>query len=140
MKLEKPCLRLFFFGELIMKKFALDEIKQGALLAIPTAETLEFILHGEKVAVDVHIAQLSYAQTSSYYQAMQKGELESVAPEWVAKSLVDEKGETLFTVQDVKEKFSRSLLDSAIERILKLNVLDKETLDEDGDDEKKSES
>lgn len=123
-----------------MKKIDLNDIKQGALLGEAKTETLEFMLHGEKVSVDVRIVQLSYAQTAPYYQALQNGELEKVAAEWVAQSLVDDDGKTLFTAQQVKDNFSYNLLNSAIERILSLNVLATEVLNEDEEDaEKKNE-
>lgn len=123
-----------------MKKIDLNDIKQGALLGEAKTETLEFMLHGEKVSVDVRIVQLSYAQTAPYYQALQNGELEKVAAEWVAQSLVDGEGKQLFTTQQVKDNFSYNLLNSAIERILSLNVLATEVLNEDEEDaEKKNE-
>lgn len=124
-----------------MKKLDLNDIKNGVLVNEKTTETLEFVLHGEKVSIDVVIASLSYEDTEQYYAAMREGNIEKVSADWIAKSLVNEQGERIFTAKEVKKCFSNSLMNSVIERILSLNVLATETLDNGDDDSgKKNES
>lgn len=123
-----------------MKKFNLDDIKNGVLTSEKTTETLEFLLHGEKVQVEVMICSLSYEDTEQFYEAMRKGELEKVSADWISKALVNEQGERIFTATEVKKCFSVHLMNSVIERILSLNILPKEILNEDEEEsEKKNE-
>lgn len=106
-----------------MKKLTLSDIQNGALLSEAKAETIEFVLQGEMVAVDVWIKPLSYQETEQYYQQLRDGNVESIAPEWIAKSIVDEEGKTVFKAAQVRQLFNQQLMNAVLNKIFQLNTL-----------------
>lgn len=114
-----------------MKKIDFDAIKKGSLLDDIQQVTVEFVHNSEKFSIDAHIKPLSYAKTANYFKAMEQGELADVTAEWVADSVCNEKGEKLFSKEEVENQFSHSLTIALLNQILHFNYLPKEVVDDE---------
>ena len=88
-----------------MSKLSLKDIKNGSLISNIRDVTIEFPLpDGEIGEVDVRIKELAFAESERFRKRLGEQD-DSVIPEWIAKSLVDEDGKVMFTKKQVEDNF-----------------------------------
>ena len=120
-----------------MSKLSLKDIKNGSLISNIRDVTIEFPLpDGEIGEVDVRIKELAFAESERFRKRLGEQD-ESVIPEWIAKSLVDEDGKVMFTKKQVEDNFIHSLAHAIFDEIYGTKSL-KKYLDKKAEVEGKS--
>ena len=106
-----------------MSKLNLSDIKAGSLVGEIHKETVEFHHNGELCEVDILFKTLPFIERESLHNRMNNNE--SVAAEWISKSLVDEKGKLQFTQQQVEKNFIQPLANAIFHKVWGLDSLKK---------------
>lgn len=120
-----------------MSKLSLKDIKNGSLISNIRDVTIEFPLpDGEIGEVDVRIKELAFAESERFRKRLGEQD-ESVIPEWIAKSLVDEDGKVMFTKKQVEDNFIQALANAIFDEIYGAKSL-KKYLDKKAEAEGKS--
>lgn len=120
-----------------MSKLSLKDIKNGSLISNIRDVTIEFPLpDGEIGEVDVRIKELAFAESERFRKRLAEQD-ESVIPEWIAKSLVDEDGKVMFTKKQVEDNFIHPLANAIFDEIYGAKSL-KKYLDKKAEAEGKS--
>lgn len=120
-----------------MSKLSLKEIKNGSLISNIRDLTIEFPLpDGEIGEVDVRIKELAFAESERFRKRLGEQD-DSVIPEWIAKSLVDEDGKVMFTKKQVEDNFIQALANAIFDEIYGAKSL-KKYLDKKAEVEGKS--
>ena len=120
-----------------MSKLSLKDIKNGSLISNIRDVTIEFPLpDGEIGEVDVRIKELAFAESERFRKRMGEQD-DSVIPEWIAKSLVDEDGKVMFTKKQVEDNFIHPLANAIFDEIYGAKSL-KKYLDKKAEAEGKS--
>lgn len=127
-----------------MSKLSLKDIKNGSLISNIRDVTIEFPLpDGEIGEVDVRIKELAFAESERFRKRLGEQD-DSVIPEWIAKSLVDEDGKVMFTKKQVEDNFIHPLANAIFDEIFGTKslkkYLDKKAKVEDKSQEKTSSS
>ena len=127
-----------------MSKLSLKDIKNGSLISNIRDVTIEFPLpDGEIGEVDVRIKELAFAESERFRKRLGEQD-DSVIPEWIAKSLVDEDGKVMFTKKQVEDNFIHPLATAIFDEIFGTKslkkYLDKKAKVEDKSQEKTSSS
>ncbi len=106
----------------------LSDIKSGQLVGKIHDKTVEFVNQGETYSVDIRIKQLPFAKTQPLYKKLddENDDSDDYISEWIAMSLVDEKGELQFTAEQVKNTFIQPLANAIFDAILGIDNLKKE--------------
>ena len=100
-----------------MSKLSLKDIKNGSLISNIRDVTIEFPLpDGEIGEVDVRIKELAFAESERFRKRLGEQD-DSVIPEWIAKSLVDEDGKVMFTKKQVEDNFIQALANAIFDEI-----------------------
>lgn len=120
-----------------MKKLSIDDIKSNGLIGEPVAVTVLFQLNGEDVELDTFIRPFNYGSAVAKFKAFAK-ETETLAGT-IAACVTDENGDTIFTEDDVRNKFSQNLVETLWAKIYEVNHPAIETI-EDEDEAGKSAS
>ena len=120
-----------------MSKLSLKDIKNGSLISNIRDVTIEFPLpDGEIGEVDVRIKELAFAESERFRKRLGEQD-DSVIPEWIAKSLVDEDGKVMFTKKQVEDNFIHPLANAIFDEIFGAKSL-KKYLDKKAEVEGKS--
>lgn len=120
-----------------MSKLSLKDIKNGSLISNIRDVTIEFPLpDGEIGEVDVRIKELAFAESERFRKRLGERD-DSVIPEWIAKSLVDEDGKVMFTKKQVEDNFIQALANAIFDEIYGAKSL-KKYLDKKAEVEGKS--
>ena len=120
-----------------MSKLSLKDIKNGSLISNIRDVTIEFPLpDGEIGEVDVRIKELAFAESERFRKRLGEQD-DSVIPEWIAKSLVDEDGKVMFTKKQVEDNFIHPLATAIFDEIYGAKSL-KKYLDKKAEVEGKS--
>ena len=120
-----------------MSKLSLKDIKNGSLISNIRDVTIEFPLpDGEIGEVDVRIKELAFAESERFRKRLGEQD-DSVIPEWIAKSLVDEDGKVMFTKKQVEDNFIHPLANAIFDEIYGAKSL-KKYLDKKSEAEGKS--
>ena len=120
-----------------MSKLSLKDIKNGSLISNIRDVTIEFPLpDGEIGEVDVRIKELAFAESERFRKRLGEQD-DSVIPEWIAKSLVDEDGKVMFTKKQVEDNFIHPLANAIFDEIYGAKSL-KKYLDKKAEVEGKS--
>ena len=120
-----------------MSKLSLKDIKNGSLISNIRDVTIEFPLpDGEIGEVDVRIKELAFAESERFRHRLGEQD-DSVIPEWIAKSLVDEDGKVMFTKKQVEDNFIHPLANAIFDEIFGTKSL-KKYLDKKAEVEGKS--
>ena len=106
-----------------MSKLNLSDIKAGSLVGEIHKETVEFHHNGELCEVDILFKTLPFIESESLHNRMNNNE--SVAAEWISKSLVDEKGKLQFTQAQVEKNFIQPLANAIFHKVWGLDSLKK---------------
>ena len=107
------------------KKLSLADIKAGILIDTPEKITVEIMVSGELCEFETHIKIMDYSTAIAQMQANQENK-EALAS-ILADCIVDEKGEPEFTEAEIRQHFSKPLIDAVWAEILKKNFLGKVT-------------
>ena len=100
-----------------MSKLSLKDIKNGSLISNIRDVTIEFPLpDGEIGEVDVRIKELAFAESERFRKRLGEQD-DSVIPEWIAKSLVDEDGKVMFTKKQIEDNFIQALANAIFDEI-----------------------
>ena len=120
-----------------MSKLSLKDIKNGSLISIIRDVIIQFPLpDGEIGEVDVRIKELAFAESERFRKRLGEQD-DSVIPEWIAKSLVDEDGKVMFTKKQVEDNFIHPLATAIFDEIFGTKSL-KKYLDKKAEVEGKS--
>ena len=120
-----------------MSKLSLKDIKNGSLISNIRDVTIEFPLpDGEIGEVDVRIKELAFAESERFRKRLGEQD-DSVIPEWIAKSWVDEDGKVMFTKKQVEDNFIQALANAIFDEIYGAKSL-KKYLDKKAEVEGKS--
>lgn len=106
-----------------MKKISLSEIKSGSLIGNMESVSIPIVMNGEECEFDTHIKPFSYATAIENMKAFNE-EKEALAG-IIASSLCDDKGENLFTADEVRNNFSQALTNAVWAKIVEVNGLGK---------------
>ena len=106
-----------------MKKLTLADIKSGVLVKGLQKVTVQIKVDGEDAEFDTYIKPFSYATAVAQMKAY--GEDKEALAGVLASCLADEKGELIFTEEDVRTHFSQGLVDAIWEKIYDINFLGK---------------
>ena len=106
-----------------MKKLTLADIKSGVLVKGLQKVTVQIKVDGEEAEFDTYIKPFSYATAVAQMKAY--GEDKEALAGVLASCLADEKGELIFTEEDVRTHFSQGLVDAIWEKIYDINFLGK---------------
>ena len=107
------------------KKLSLADIKAGILIDTPEKITVEIMVSGEPCEFETHIKIMDYSTAIAQMQANQ--EKKEALASILADCIVDEKGEPEFTEAEIRQHFSKPLIDAVWAEILKKNFLGKVT-------------
>jgi len=107
------------------KKLSLADIKAGILIDTPEKITVEIMVSGEPCEFETHIKIMDYSTAIAQMQANQENK-EALAS-ILADCIVDEKGKPEFTEAEIRQHFSKPLIDAVWAEILKKNFLGKVT-------------
>jgi hypothetical protein len=104
-------------------KVSLLDVKAGSLVGEIHDATVSFYHNGEEYEVDIRMKQLPFAVTDDLHKRMNNKE--DVAFEWISKALVDEKGEQLFSQEQVEETFVQGMGTAIFEKVWGLDNIKK---------------
>ena len=107
------------------KKLSLADIKAGILIDTPEKITVEIMVSGEPCEFETHIKIMDYSTAIAQMQANQ--EKKEALASILADCIVSEKGEPEFTEDEIRQHFSKPLIDAVWAEILKKNFLGKVT-------------
>lgn len=115
------------------KTLSLADIKNGALIKNVKKKTIEFILNGEQQKAEVFIKALPFVQTEPLYARLPNiQDDKTLIQEWIALSVADENGQTLFTADEVNQYFTLPLMSALFKEIMEMNALPKDKTDDSG--------
>lgn len=106
-----------------MAKILLTDVKAGSLVGEIHEDTVEFYHKGELCEVDIKYKTLPFLESDSLHKRMNNNE--DVAAEWISKALVDEKGKTTFTQQQVEKNFIQPLANAVFNKVWGLDSVKK---------------
>lgn len=98
-----------------MSKLNLADIKSGSLVSEVRDETVDFFHNSEEMSVDIRIKQLPFFETESLLKRQYDGE--SVASEWISKTLVDDKDKLMFTKKQVEDTFIQAMATAIFDKV-----------------------
>lgn len=104
-------------------KVSLLDVKAGSLVSEIRDDTVSFYHNGEEFEVDIRIKQLPFAVTDDLHK--RQNNKEDVAFEWISKALVDDKGELLFTQQEVEDNFVQAMGSAIFDKVWGLDNVKK---------------
>lgn len=107
------------------KKLSLADIKAGILIDTPEKITVEIMVSGEPCEFETHIKIMDYSTAIAQMQANQ--EKKEALASILADCIVNEEGEPEFTEAEIRQHFSKPLIDAVWAEILKKNFLGKVT-------------
>ena len=107
------------------KKLSLTDIKVGILIDTPEKITVEIMVSGEPCEFETHIKIMDYSTAIAQMQANQ--EKKEALASILADCIVNEDGEPEFTEAEIRQHFSKPLIDAVWAEILKKNFLGKAT-------------
>ena len=107
------------------KKLSLADIKSGILIDTPEKITVEIMVSGEPCEFETHIKIMDYSTAIAQMQANQ--EKKEALASILADCIVNEEGEPEFTEAEIRQHFSKPLIDAVWAEILKKNFLGKVT-------------
>ena len=107
------------------KKLSLADIKAGILIDTPEKITVEIMVSGEPCEFETHIKIMDYSTAIAQMQANQ--EKKEALASILADCIVNEEGEPEFTEAEIRQHFSKRLIDAVWAEILKKNFLGKVT-------------
>ena len=107
------------------KKLSLADIKAGILIDTPEKITVEIMVSGEPCEFETHIKIMDYSTAIAQMQANQENK-EALAS-ILADCIVNEEGKPEFTEAEIRQRFSKPLIDAVWAEILKKNFLGKVT-------------
>ncbi len=107
------------------KKLSLADIKSGILIDTPEKITVEIMVSGEPCEFETHIKIMDYSTAIAQMQANQ--EKKEALASILADCIVNEEGEPEFTEAEIRQHFSKPLIDAVWAEILKKNFLGKAT-------------
>ena len=107
------------------KKLSLADIKAGILIDTPEKITVEIMVSGEPCEFETHIKIMDYSTAIAQMQANQ--EKKEALASILADCIVNEEGEPEFTEAEIRQHFSKPLIDAVWGEILKKNFLGKVT-------------
>ena len=107
------------------KKLSLADIKAGILIDTPEKITVEIMVSGEPCEFETHIKIMDYSTAIAQMQANQ--EKKEALASILADCIVNEDGEPEFTEAEIRQHFSKPLIDAVWAEILKKNFLGKVT-------------
>lgn len=107
------------------KKLSLADIKAGILIDTPEKITVEIMVSGEPCEFETHIKIMDYSTAIAQMQANQ--EKKEALASILADCIVNEDGEPEFTEAEIRQHFSKPLIDAVWAEILKKNFLGKDT-------------
>jgi hypothetical protein len=107
------------------KKLSLADIKAGILIDTPEKITVEIMVSGEPCEFETHIKIMDYSTAIAQMQANQENK-EALAS-ILEDCIVNEEGEPEFTEAEIRQHFSKPLIDAVWAEILKKNFLGKVT-------------
>ena len=107
------------------KKLSLADIKAGILIDTPEKITVEIMVSGELCEFETHIKIMDYSTAIAQMQANQ--EKKEALASILADCIVNEDGEPEFTEAEIRQHFSKPLIDAVWAEILKKNFLGKVT-------------
>ena len=107
------------------KKLSLADIKAGILIDTPEKITVEIMVSGELCEFETHIKIMDYSTAIAQMQANQ--EKKEALASILADCIVNEEGEPEFTEAEIRQHFSKPLIDAVWAEILKKNFLGKAT-------------
>ena len=107
------------------KKLSLADIKAGILIDTPEKITVEILVNGEPCDFETHIKIMDYSTAIAQMQANQ--EKKEALASILADCIVNEEGEPEFTEAEIRQHFSKPLIDAVWAEILKKNFLGKVT-------------
>ncbi|GEM_PF-572556 len=96
-------------------KVSLLDIKSGSLVSEVRDATVDFFHNSEEMSVDIRIKQLPFIETESLLKRMNDGE--SVASEWISKTLVDDKDKLMFTKKQVEDTFIQAMARAIFDKV-----------------------
>lgn len=108
-----------------MKKISVDQIKSGALLGKPEKISVEIMLDGEKTEFDTFIMPFSYKTAVAQMQAY--GDKKEALAGILASVICDEDGVSVFTEDDIRERFNQALVDLVWNKVIEINMLGKKS-------------
>lgn len=101
------------------KKISIAEIQSGALIGVPVAISVPITLNDEECEFDTHLKPFSYATVVARWKAV--GESKEALAGTIASCICNEKGESQFTEDQVREKFSEELIEAIWQKIYEVN-------------------
>lgn len=104
-------------------KVSLLDVKAGSLVSEIRDDTVSFYHNGDEFEVDIRIKQLPFEVTDDLHKRMNKGE--DVTFEWISKALVDDKGDLLFTEQQVRDTFVQAMGSAIFDKVWGLDNIKK---------------
>lgn len=107
------------------RKLSLADIKAGILIDTPEKITVEIMVSGEPCEFETHIKIMDYSTAIAQMQANQ--EKKEALASILADCIVNEDGEPEFTEAEIRQHFSKPLIDAVWAEILKKNFLGKAT-------------
>ena len=107
------------------KKLSIADIKSGILIDAPEKITVQITVKGEPCEFETHIKIMDYSTAIAQMQANQENK-EALAS-ILADCILNEQGEPEFTEEEIRNNFSKPLIDAIWKEILKKNFLGKGT-------------
>ncbi|PAT64053.1 phage tail assembly chaperone family protein, TAC [Psychrobacter sp. JB193] len=104
-------------------KVSLLDVKAGSLVSEIRDDTVSFYHNGEEFEVDIRIKQLPFEVTDDLHKRMNNKE--DVTFEWISKALVDDKGDRLFTEQQVRDTFVQAMGSAIFDKVWGLDNIKK---------------
>ena len=107
------------------KKLSIADIKSGILIDAPELITVEVVVKGKLCNFETYIKIMDYSTAIAQMEANRnnKEALASI----LADCIVNEKGESEFTEDEIREKFNKPLIEAIWAKILEKNFLGKVT-------------
>ncbi|HAK16473.1 MAG TPA: hypothetical protein DCM65_09515 [Acinetobacter junii] len=105
------------------KKLSIADIKSGILVDVPELITVEVVVKGKVCNFETYIKIMDYSTTIAQMQA-NKDKKEALAS-ILADCIVNEKGESIFTEDEIRLKFNKPLIEAIWNKILEKNFLGK---------------
>ena len=107
-----------------MKKLSLKDIKSGALMGKPEPVAVQIKVNGEVMEFDTHVLPFSYSTAVAQMKAY--GENKEALAGVLASVICDDKGNLIFTEDEIRTLFNQALVDAMWTKIVDINVLGKQ--------------
>lgn len=104
-------------------KILLSDVKAGSLVGEIREETVSFFHHAKEYEIDIRIKTLAFEDSDELHARMNNKE--KVASEWMSKTLVDEKGELMFTEEQVGKTFVQPMASAIFDKVWGLDNVKK---------------